>query len=119
VAHEPFHSVTPRVFVDDPGSLIEFLRAVFDAQGEQLGDRPTDVTIGDSIVMVSGTAEREPQTACLYVYVDDADAAFTKALRAGAVALEPPANQPYGDRRAMFQDPAGNLYQVAHRLHRA
>ena len=49
--------------------------------------------------------------AFLYVYVDDADAVYTRALAAGAVSLEPPA----GDRRAMVRDEWGNTWQIATR----
>ena len=110
-----FHSVTPRMFVDDVSAEVDFLRAVFHATGDVHGDRPTEVLIGDSVVMVSSTAERDLFPAFLYVYVDDADAAYTQALAAGAVSLEEPGDTPYGDRRAMVRDPFGNVFQIAHR----
>lgn len=55
--------------------------------------------------------------AFLYVYVDDTDARYGRAMAAGAVSLEEPVDTPYGDRRAMVRDPFGNVYQLAHRLH--
>jgi PhnB protein len=100
-----------------PGGAIAFLHDVFDARGELVDGPPTELAIGDSIVMVSGTTERALKTAGLYVYVDDTDTTFERAISAGATALEQPAGQSYGDRRAMFQDPSGNIFQVAHRLH--
>ena len=66
--------------------------------------------------MVSPTTEREPFAAFLYVYVDDADATYSLALRAGARTLEEPFDTPYGDRRAMVIDPLGNIFQIAHQL---
>jgi len=51
----------------------------------------------------------------LYVYVADADDAYRRALDAGAVSLEEPWDTPYGDRRGMFQDPHGNVWQIATR----
>ena len=69
--------------------------------------------IGDSIVMVSGAGSRDPMPAFLYLYVDDADAMYQRALEAGAVCLEEPADMPYGDRRAMVRDPCGNVWQIA------
>jgi uncharacterized glyoxalase superfamily protein PhnB len=110
-----FHSVTPRMVVSDVAGEVEFLRAVFDATGDVHADRPSEVRIGDSLVMVSQTGERELFPAFLYVYVNDADSAYQRALAAGAVSLEEPLDTPYGDRRAMVRDPFGNVFQIAHR----
>lgn len=110
----PHRTVIPRVFVDDVDEAVQFLRAVFDATAEIEAGRPTDVHIGDSIVMVSSTTERDPFPAFLYVYVDDADATYERALQAGATSIEKPIDTPYGHRRAMFSDAFGNVYQAAH-----
>ena len=107
--------MTPRIVVDDPASVVAFLRAVFDADGEVHPDRPAEMRIGDCLVMVSGLLEgREPFAAFLYVYVRDADATYRRALAAGAVALEAPRDLPYGDRRATVRDRFGNVFQIAH-----
>jgi PhnB protein len=110
-----FHTVTPRMVVSDAAGAVEFLRTVFDAVGEVQAERPTEVRIGDSLVMVTSASEREPFPAFLYVYVDDADLAYNRAVNAGAMSLESPFNTPYGDRRAMVRDPFGNVFQIAHR----
>ena len=110
-----FHSVTPRIVVGDPEKQVEFLRVVFAASGEVHPDRPAEVRIGDSIVMVSSIDARESFPAFLYVYVEDADATYRRAMQAGAVSLEEPLDTPYGDRRAMVRDPFGNVFQIAHR----
>ena len=55
-----FHSVTPRMVVSDAAGAVEFLRTVFDAAGEVQTERPTEVRIGDSVVMVTSATEREP-----------------------------------------------------------
>lgn len=109
-----FHAVTPRLVVVDTAGQVAFLRAVFGATGEHQEKRPSEIRIGDSLVMVTSTEEREPFPAFLYVYVDDADAAYRRAIAAGAVAIEEPLDTPYGDRRAMVRDPFGNLWQIAH-----
>jgi len=101
--------------VSDVGGEVEFLRTVFGATGEIHADRPTEMRIGDSVVMVSAAGERELFPAFLYVYVDDADVAYRRALDAGAASLEEPLPTPYGDRRAMVRDPFGNVFQIAHR----
>src|ERR1700742_4614996 len=110
-----YHSVTPRMVVNDAAGAVEFLRAVFDAVGQVEVGRPTDVHIGDSLVMVTSADERELFPAFLYVYVDDADRAYERALNAGAISLEAPLDTPYGDRRALGRDPLGNVFQIAHR----
>jgi PhnB protein len=110
---EGWHSVTPRLVVHDPAKLVDFLKMAFDARGEFTADSPSVTTIGDSIVMVSGVGPRDPMPAFLYLYVDDVDATFQRALEAGAVCLEEPADMAYGDRRAMVKDPCGNDWQIA------
>ena len=62
----------------------------------------------------TSTSEREAFPAFLYVYVDDADEAFQRAIEAGAAVIEEPLDTPYGDRRAMVRDPFGNIFQIAH-----
>lgn len=110
-----FHTVTARMVVADAVAAVEFLHAVFDAVGDVPPGRPAEVRIGDSLVMVTQAGEREPFPAFLYVYVDNADHVYQRALTAGATSLEPPLTTPYGDRRAMVRDPFGNTFQIAHR----
>jgi PhnB protein len=112
---EGYHTLTPRMVVSDVGGEVRFLRDVFDATGDIVSGRPVEMRIGDSLLMVTSTRERELFPAFLYVYVADADSAYRRALEAGAVSLEPPIDTPYGDRRAMVRDPFGNVFQVAHR----
>jgi predicted enzyme related to lactoylglutathione lyase len=101
--------------VRDVDGAVEFLRAVLDGVGEVAPGRPAEIRIGDSLVMVSGAGSRERFPAFLYVYVDDADRAYERALAAGAESLEEPRLTPYGDRRAMVRDADGNVFQLAHR----
>jgi uncharacterized glyoxalase superfamily protein PhnB len=107
------HSVTPRLFVDEPAKLVEFLKRAFGATGDCRDDGPTDVQIGDSIVMVSSTEFREGTAGFLYLYLEDADLAYRRALEAGATSLEEPQDVFYGDRRASVRDPFGNTWQIA------
>jgi uncharacterized glyoxalase superfamily protein PhnB len=48
-----------------------------------------------------------------YLYVEDADAVYRRALNAGAVSVQEPADQPWGDRAAGVRDPAGNFWWIA------
>lgn len=87
---------------------------VFQAHGEFRDGLPAEIHIGDSIVMVSGgDGLREPMQAFLYVYVQDVDSTYQRAIAANAISLEVPAEMPYGDRRAMVKDPWGNVWQIA------
>ncbi len=110
---EGWHSVTPRLVVHETARQVEFLKRAFDATGDFLTERPSIIRIGDSIVMVSGVGPREAMPSFLYLYVDDVDATYQSALRAGAVSLEAPQDLPYGDRRGMIEDPCGNVWQIA------
>ena len=110
---EGWHTVTPRIVVRDAKGLVEFLKHVLGATGEYRPDRPSEVRIGDSVIMISDAGVRPAATAFLYVYVEDADAACQRALAAGARSLERPTETPYGDRRGMVQDRWGNTWQIA------
>jgi PhnB protein len=111
-----YRSVTPRIVVDDVDAQVRFLRLVFGATGDVEPERPAEIRIGDSLLMISSSLERSVFPAFLYIYVDDADAAFTRAIDAGATVIEEPVDTPYGDRRAMVSDPFGNVLQIAHPL---
>jgi PhnB protein len=108
-----YHSVTPRIAVSDLDGLVQFLRDVFDATGDVVPGRPAELRIGDSLLMVASTEQRDAFPAFLYVYVDDADRVFARAVAAGASTIEAPLDTPYGDRRAMVRDPFGNVFQIA------
>ena len=112
-APKGWHSVTPRIVVSDPARLIDFLKQAFGATGDLETERPSVIRIGDSLVMISNVGPREAMPAFLYVYVDDVDATYKRALAAAAASLEEPLDTPYGDRRGMVQDPCGNVWQIA------
>ena len=110
---EGWHSVTPRLVVHDTARLVEFLKQAFGATGASRTDGPSVIKIGDSLVMVSSVGFRDLTPAFLYLYVEDIDATYQRALEAGAVSLEAPWDTPYGDRRGMVKDPCGNTWQIA------
>ncbi len=68
------------------------------------------------MVMVSDAAIRNSMPAFLYVYVDDTDKTYRRALEAGARSLEEPSDMHYGDRRGMVKDEWGNSWQIATHL---
>ena len=110
-----WHSITPRLVVADVPGLVEFLGRAFAAKGELRDGGPTELAIGDSMIMVSEAGPRDATHAILYLYVPDADATCAAALAAGATSVEAPVDTHYGDRRAVVRDPAGNLWQIATR----
>jgi uncharacterized glyoxalase superfamily protein PhnB len=76
---------------------------------------------GDAAVILMGCPGpqyRNPKrlggvTQYLYIRVADVDRQFQRAVQAGAVVLEEPADQPYGDRRCGLEDPEGHRWYFA------
>jgi len=112
-APEGWQAVTPRLVVRDAKQLVEFRKQVFEATGEYRTERPSVITIGDSMLMVSDAGVRSLMPAFLYVYVSDTEATYQRAIEAGARTLEAPFDTPYGDRRCMVEDKWGNTWQIA------
>ncbi|HZZ89174.1 MAG TPA: VOC family protein [Caulobacteraceae bacterium] len=118
-SHRPpgWPAVAPRIFTADVDGLVAFLRTTFDAACDVHPGRPSEMWIDGSVIIVSdGGGLREPTPAFTYVYVPDTEAAFARALAAGATQVEPPTDQFYGDRRATIRDPWGNHWQLATRI---
>lgn len=118
-----YHTVTPYLVVRDPAGLIEFLQGVFDASEIERTELPdgrimhAEVRIGDSVVMMGGANEEyPPMPAMLHLYLEDTDAAYRRALEAGATSLREPEDQFYGDRTAGFRDEYGNQWWLATRI---
>jgi uncharacterized glyoxalase superfamily protein PhnB len=115
-----YHAVTPYLVVDGAAKMIDFMTAVFDAEeverlaapGNRIGH--AELRIGDSVVMLGDAGgEHQPMQMMLYVYVDDADTAYHRALAAGATSVQTPDDQFYGDRRGGVKDPCGNVWWIA------
>jgi uncharacterized glyoxalase superfamily protein PhnB len=64
-------------------------------------------------MMTDAGGERKPMPSGIYLYVNDTDAVYKRALQAGATSLMEPADQFYGDRSAGVQDPCGNQWWIA------
>ena len=110
---EGWHTVTPRIVVHEARQLVEFVKHVFGATGEYRPDTPAVLRIGDSFVMISAAGIRDPTPAFLYVYVENTDETYRRAVEAGARSLEDPSDLPYGDRRGVVEDKWGNTWQIA------
>jgi uncharacterized glyoxalase superfamily protein PhnB len=119
---EGYHTVTPYLVGPDVAGLLKFLAAAFGAtETERVTDpggavRHAEVQIGDSRVMMGEpTGDYAPMPAMLQLYVEDVDAVYQRALRAGGISIEEPADQFYGDRRGGVRDPSGNQWWISTR----
>jgi PhnB protein len=117
---EGLRAVTPYLALSEAAPFINFLKAAFGAEEKLLVQSPDGVVlhakirVGDSILEMSDArGPYQPMRSALHLYVPDTDALYEQALRAGATALYPPADQPYGDRSAGVRDPFGNLWFIA------
>lgn len=117
---EGFTTVTPYVRLREAG-LLDFLAGVFDAKETfsvrgSAGGVHREVRVGDSMLMIGeGGVEGDfPfSPAAFHVYVPDADAAFQRAIAAGATSMGDPADRPYGERAGFVKDPFGNQWFIA------
>jgi PhnB protein len=131
-----WHSVTPFLSVHDATRAVEFYRQAFGAteleRMAEPGGKVSDAVlkIGDSIVRLSDDSSRHaaewvakgwsrsPQSlggtpVHFYLYVDDADAVFKRAVAAGAKVMEPVTDKEWGDRTGALTDPFGHIWLIA------
>jgi PhnB protein len=123
-----YHTLTPFLTVRDAVRAIEFYKQAFGAVERGVMKGPdgkvmhAELKIGDSIIMLSdefpefGTVS--PQTVGgsamgLHIYVDGVDAAFDRAVKAGAEVEMPVMDQFWGDRYGKLKDPFGHKWSIA------
>jgi PhnB protein len=128
---EGMHSITPHIVCKDAPAAIEFYKKAFGAidAGQMLAPNGKFIhgmiRIGDSAVMLAEetpewgaisplTLKGSPVT--LHLYVDNADAAFERAVAAGAASVMPPADTFWGDRYGVLKDPFGHSWSIAHHV---
>lgn len=130
---EHLHTVTPRLVVGDGAAAIDFYLRAFAAHeiGERFSDPEgsvihAEVRIGDSVVMLteensdatppgSPGALAAPATAIMATYWEDVDAAWQRALSAGAEVIYPLEDQFYGERGGRLRDPFGHQWMLSQR----
>lgn len=115
-----YHNVQPYLVVSDAEAVMEFTISALGAKEKVRMPGPDgalahgEVEIGDSVIMMG-----QPQPgakllpAMIYLYVEDTDATYKKALSAGGKSLEEPNDAFYGDRRAAVEDSQGNQWYIA------
>jgi len=114
-----YHAVTPWVISRDTARLIEFAQQAFGAAelaripGPSGGIGHAEIRIGDSVVMMFDTPADWPDTpAFLRLYVEDGDAAYRRALQAGAAPVTVMTTLFFGDRVGRVRDPLGNIWWI-------
>lgn len=116
------HTITPAFVVPNAAKVIDFMQKAFGGEVVDRYDGPAgevyhaEVRIGDSVVMLGQPdTGSQPMPAALSLYVDTGeavDAAYKRALGAGATSVTEPANQFYGYRSACVRDLGGNRWTI-------
>jgi PhnB protein len=122
-----FHTLTPYLTVKGAASAIDFYKRAFGAKerfrmhgpdGKTVGH--AEIVIGDSILMLAEENphfNKSPQTlngtaVSMLIYVEDVDAAFKRAVEAGAKVLLPLEDKFYGERAGSLTDPFGHMWTL-------
>jgi uncharacterized glyoxalase superfamily protein PhnB len=123
-----FHTITPHLTVQDAGQAIEFYGKAFGAKETEKFMRPdgkgvmhAQIKVGTSIIMLGSEfpptclspKSRGGTSVTLHLYVEDADAAFNRAVKAGCTAKMPVSDQFWGDRYGQVEDPYGHIWAIA------
>ncbi len=118
-----FRTVNPYLFAEDPEILIDFLQKAFDAKEMNRSLTPNGeiansiVKIGDSCFMISQARDRFlGMRTSFYLFVNDVDEIYDRALKCGAKSELKPMDMSYDDRQGGIIDPAGNYWWISKRL---
>jgi PhnB protein len=118
--NDGYHTVTPYLKLPNCGRLLEFLKNAFGAVEKDRLLKPdggvlhAEVVIGDTLLMVHelpGSVTPKPCT--LYLRVENTDAAFQRAVAAGALPIFEPTDMYYGERVACVTDVSQNDWWIA------
>jgi PhnB protein len=118
-------TITPSLTCKNAAQAIEFYKATFDAKELMRMETPggsighCELLIGNSKIMLAdefpgmSAAPASCKGHSFYVYVQDCDAVFNRAVAAGAKVAMPLTDQFWGDRYGTFTDPFGHNWGVA------
>jgi|HubBroStandDraft_6_1064221.scaffolds.fasta_scaffold00190_5 PhnB protein len=117
---EGFHTLTPYLAVNGAARLIDFFKEGFGAVEKFRVNRPgselvmhAEMRIGDSVLeLADASDEFGARVLGNSLHVDDVNALYQQALRAGATDRFAPIEQSYGDLEAGVKDPAGNYWTI-------
>lgn len=110
---------TVRPFLYGRLDLIDFVRDAFEAleleRNHVAGGYQVIFQIGDSVVVLAAMEPPYPAAtkASIYVYVENVDAVYERALAAGGTSVRAPKDQPYQERNAALRDSFGNIWYIA------
>src|SRR3954468_20046611 len=116
---EGYHSITPQLTLDNAAQTIDWYKKALGAEEVSRSVGPdgkimrAEIKIGNSRVMMNdvmmgkGPKAYGGSPASLWVFVDDSDTLFKRAVDAGATITMPIADQFWGDRAGAVADPAG------------
>jgi PhnB protein len=114
-----FHTITPYLVLDGAGKVIEFLKKAFGAEEIYRHKRPdggighAQVKIRDSMLMLADATKDHPAAPCMiYMYVEDVDAWYERAIKAGGISIMKPMDMYYGDRNAGVKDASGMQWWI-------
>jgi PhnB protein len=117
------YSITPYLHPKSAPPLIDFVKRAFGAVEIERHQDPegtvhhAKIRIGDSIIaMGEAHGPYQPMPPALHLYTSDTDAAYKRALEAGAISIDEPVDAGYGDRYAGVKDPFGNVWYLATHL---
>jgi PhnB protein len=123
-----YHSATPYLIVNGAAEAIDFYKRAFGAtELLRMADRKgaiahAEIKIGDSVIMLAdenptvgyrGPRSLGGSTVSILLYVADVDGTFERAVKAGARAQRPVADQFYGDRSGALEDPFGHFWTIS------
>ena len=129
---EGYRTVTPHLVCEQAGEAIEFYKKAFGAveiarlPGPDGKIMHAELRIGDSPIMLAqdypeygshGPLALQGTSVVIHLYVPDADAAWAKALEAGAKPLMPLSDMFWGDRYGQVEDPFGHRWSIATHQH--
>ena len=107
-----FHPIGAQRFIDFLTNAFGGKELMRHAEGEMI--MHAKVQIGNSVIELGEARYPEqPLPTAIYLYVDDVDATYEQALKAGGTSMLAPADQPYGDRTAWVKDPFDNVWYIA------
>lgn len=112
-------AIMPYLMLNEAEKFIDFVQTVFDAKESNRTLREDKKTIMHSEIQINGSTimyceaneDWKQQTANLFIYVENADKTFNKAIKAGAKILMPLADQDYG-RTCGVEDSFGNSWWI-------
>lgn len=117
-----YHTIAPYIIVPRAAEFIDFLKNAFGATERFRFEIPdgsgllmhAEVRVGNSVIELADANEKvSPAPQAIHLYVDDADATFAQARKAGATSIYEVGDHVSGDRQGAVRDQFGNLWYIA------